>query len=129
MSRRDFVVPPIVLDTGSHVPLSGQIRQQIASAIRSGAIRRGARLPSTRWMARLLRVSRNTVFTAYGELVADDLIRGERGAGMRVVAAAPCSGTAGFGLRQVVREAHYPARVFPLMDPDGNPLYFNFLIR
>jgi DNA-binding transcriptional regulator YhcF (GntR family) len=124
MSRRDFVVPSIALDEASRVPLSCQIRQQIANAIRSGAISRGARLPSTRWMARLLRVSRNTVFTAYGELVADDLIRGERGAGMRVVAAAPCP--AGLGLRQVVREAHYPAKVFHLVDPDGNPLYFNF---
>ena len=60
MSRRDLAVPPIVLDKASVVPLSAQIRQQIASAIRKGTIRRGALLPSTRWMARFLRVSRNT---------------------------------------------------------------------
>ena len=126
MSRRDLVVPPIVLDKASLVPMSSQIHQQIASAIRSGAICHGARLPSTRWMARFLRVSRNTLLTAYDELVADDLIQGERGAGMRVNADAPCAGMASNGLDQVVREAQYPARVMPLTDPDGNPIYLNF---
>ena len=58
MSRRDLAVPPIVLDPSSLVPLSLQIYRKIASAIRKGEIRRGARLPSTRWMARFLRVSR-----------------------------------------------------------------------
>jgi hypothetical protein len=31
-----------------------------------------------------IRAEWNTVFAAYGDLVADDLVRGERGAGMRV---------------------------------------------
>jgi DNA-binding transcriptional regulator YhcF (GntR family) len=126
MSRRDMVLPPIVLDKASPVALSSQIYQQIASAIRKGAIRRGALLPSTRWMARFLRVSRNTLLTAYDELVADDLIQGECGAGMRVIADAPPQGNARNVLDQVLREAQYPARVLSLTDQDGNPLYFNF---
>jgi DNA-binding transcriptional regulator YhcF (GntR family) len=126
MSRHDLIVPPIVLDKASLLPMSSQIHQQIASAIRSGAIRRGARLPSTRWMARFLRVSRNTLLTAYDELVADDLIQGERGAGMRVIADAPPQGIARVVLDHVLREAQYPARVMPLTDPDGNPIYLNF---
>ena len=126
MSRRDLVVPPIILDKASLVPLSLQIYQQIARGIRSGAVRHGAPLPSTRWMARLLRVSRNTVLTAYCELVADDLIRGERGSGMRVTADAQGPSVAGDSLEHVLREAHYPARLLSLMDPDGNPLYLNY---
>jgi DNA-binding transcriptional regulator YhcF (GntR family) len=122
---RDFFVPAIVLDRASAVPMRLQIYRQIAQAIRSGALRERAQLPSTRFMAKLLRVSRNTVLAAYDELAADDLIRGERGAGMRVHA----GGTAApslFGLRHVIRAANYPARIVPISDADGNPLYVNY---
>jgi len=104
------------------MPLHRQIHRQIAQAIRSGAIQYEARLPSTRIMARLLAVSRNTVLAAYEDLAADGLVQGERGAGMRVNGTA----TASFGLRHVIRAARYPARVLSTADPDGNPLYINF---
>jgi DNA-binding GntR family transcriptional regulator len=119
---RQLFVPPILLDRASAVPLHRQIYRQIGEAIRGGAIQNQARLPSTRVMAKLLRVSRNTVLAAYEDLAADDLLRAERGTGMRVHHT-PLPEPTLFGLRQVIRDAGYPARILALEDIDGNPLY------
>jgi DNA-binding GntR family transcriptional regulator len=121
--RRELFVPPIALDRASGIPLHRQIYRQIGRAICGGAIHNEARLPSTRVMARLLHVSRNTVLAAYEDLAADDLLRGERGAGMRVNHGAPAPELTWFGLRNVIRAAGYPATVLALEDTDGNPLY------
>lgn len=127
MSRRGKVfVPPIALDKASDVPLSRQIYGQIARSIRGGHIPSGARLPASRVMARLLGVSRNTVLAAFDDLAADDLLRGERGAGMRVENGAPAAEVTWFGLKQVIRAAGYPARIVELADPDGNPIYLRY---
>ncbi len=123
---REFFVPVIVLDRASEIPLHRQIYRQIAEAIRDGAAGEHARLPSTRFMAQLLRVSRNTVLAAYDELAANDLIRGERGAGMRVRGTGARHARASLGLRRAIRAAHYPARAVALADGDGNPLYVNY---
>ena len=120
--RRELFVPSIDLDRASSIPLHRQIYHQIARAIRSGAIPRNARLPATRVMARLLRVSRNTMLIAYDDLAAGNLIRGKRGAGMWVNGDAPVELT-WFGLQHVIRAAGYPARILTLADPDGNFLY------
>ena len=118
----ELFVPLIDLDRASSIALHRQIHQQIARAIGGGAIPRNARLPATRVMAKLLRVSRNTVLLAYDDLAADDLIRGKRGAGMWVNGDAPKELT-WFGLRQVIHAAGYPSKILTLDDPDGNPLY------
>lgn len=121
--RQDLWLPATGLDRGSGRPLHGQIRESIQQGIRDGRITGETRLPSTRLMAKLLGVSRNTVLAAYDELVADGLIEGERGSGMRVVG--------GVGLRAVnhdsiLRQAQYPERTAAVSDPDGNPIYLNF---
>ena len=103
-------------------PLSMQIVRQLQEAIASGRLRPGALLPSSRSCARALGVSRNTVLTAYDELKARGLIRGRRGAGMRVAAA---SGVETFDLPRVLREAQYPTRTLALQDQDGNPININ----
>ncbi len=125
MKRAKLFVPPITLERGSRVPLSRQIQSQIAQQIRGGAVQGEARLPSTRMLARLLGVSRNTVLEAYEELAADDLVRGCRGVGMRVNSARAVGSATLTGLRHAVRAANYPARVLALTDPDGNLLYVN----
>ena len=120
--ERELLLPPIVLDRKAGSPLHQQIRQQLAQAIRIGAAS-GARLPSTRGLARLLRVSRNTVLAAYDELAADGLIRARRGAGMVVT-----GGDRGWGAldpRRLLSEGQYPARTVGLVDQDGTPLYLN----
>jgi DNA-binding GntR family transcriptional regulator len=127
VSRRSkLFVPSIALDKASAEPLHRQIHGQIAQAIRGGAIPSGARLPSSRVLARLLGVSRNTVLAAFDSLASDDLLRGERGAGMRVRNGAAAPEVTWFGLRQVIRAAGYPARVVTLADPDGNPIYLHY---
>ena len=132
MSQRpELFVPPIVLDKRSSVSLQRQIHRQIAQAIRGDAVHYEARLPSTRVMARLLRVSRNTVFAAYEDLAADDLIRGARGSGMRIASVTPDRSASGaemtmLGLQRAIRAASYPARILALADPDGNSLYIRF---
>jgi DNA-binding GntR family transcriptional regulator len=120
--RLQLFLPQIVLDRAGALPLHRQIHRQITQAIRGGTIQYESRLPSTRVMARLLGVSRNTVLAAYEDLAADGLVQGERGAGMRV------NGTAStlFGLRHLIRAARYPARAVDVADPDGNPLYISF---
>jgi len=124
--RLNLFVPSIVLDKTSKVPLHRQIAKEISSAIRSGAARRHDRLPSTRMLARLLQVSRNTVLAAYEDLVAEDLVTGQIGAGMHVKGSSSVPGVTLFGLHNVVRDAHYPARVLALADADGNSLYIRF---
>jgi GntR family transcriptional regulator/MocR family aminotransferase len=119
--ERDLILPSIVLDRASPRPLQQQVRGQIARAIRSGAPD-GVRLPSTRTLARLLGVSRNTVLAAYDDLVADGLIQGRRGAGT-LVAAGGKRGMSTFDPRRVLREAQFPARTLSFVDPDGSRLY------
>lgn len=109
----------LVLERRRGEPLALQIARQVEEAIASGLVAPGAQLPSTRALARALRISRNTVLTAYDELKARGLIRGRQGAGMRVTAAARVKG---FDVRRVVREAQYPSRTIGVGDPDGNPI-------
>ena len=90
------------IDRGTAEPLSMQIVRQLEGAIRRGWIADGAKLPSTRAFARALRVSRNTVLTAYDELRALGLIHGRRGAGIHVAAT---------------------VRTLSVKDPDGNPVH------
>jgi DNA-binding transcriptional regulator YhcF (GntR family) len=121
---RNFILPSIGLDRRSSTPLHLQVGRQIAQAIRNG-VPAGSRLPSSRVLARLLGVSRNTVMTAYDDLVAAGLIHGRRGAGMLVVT----GGTVGlhaFEPRRVLRNAQYPARTLHVVDPDGTDLYLSF---
>ena len=82
---RDVLLPPIALSRDSQTPLHHQLRTQIARAIRDDPAA-GMRLPSTRVLARLLGVSRNTVLAAYDDLAADGLIRPRRGSGVVVAA-------------------------------------------
>jgi GntR family transcriptional regulator/MocR family aminotransferase len=121
--RFEVFLPPIVLDRNSSTPLHEQVCRQIARAIRRG-VPSGARLPSTRVLARLLGVSRNTIMTAYDELAATGVIRGRQGAGMLVDASS--RGVHPFDPRLVLRDAQYPVKTLSIADPDGSPLYLSF---
>jgi DNA-binding transcriptional MocR family regulator len=62
-------------------PMHMQLRQQIQELISAGSLPAGSRLPSSRVLAGLLGVSRNTVLTVYESLVADGVLeaRGRTG--------------------------------------------------
>ena len=121
--RRDrkMFLPPITIERNGSSPLHRQISRQMADAIRGGTIASG-RLPSTRTLARLLGVSRNTVLAAFDELAADGLVRGRRGAATVVTTQ---GATHVPDLRLLLREAQYPARTIAISDPDGTDLYLN----
>lgn len=65
------------LRTYSKVPLYEQIYRYIKSAIQSGRIPRGERLPSTRALSRHLEVSRSTVELAYEQLLSEGYVEAE----------------------------------------------------
>jgi GntR family transcriptional regulator / MocR family aminotransferase len=66
--------------------LGAQIEDQLRRAIRDGALRPGARVPSTRDLARQLGVSRRVVVDAYAQLGAEGYMSLRQGARPRVSA-------------------------------------------
>lgn len=69
--------------------LQTQIERQIRGAVRSGAMRPGASLPSTRALALDLGVSRPLVMEAYSQLAAEGYLALRQGAAPRVAGSAP----------------------------------------
>ena len=66
-----FSSPLFTIDRGESLNLQEQIRQRIVERVAVGSLVPSQRLPSTRSLARHLKVSRNTVAAAYQRLVAD----------------------------------------------------------
>lgn len=79
---------PLPLDPAATTPLWWQLSISLRVAIANGRLGPGARLPSTRELARRLNVSRNTVMAAYDDLVARGLVLGYVGAGSFVASTA-----------------------------------------
>ena len=72
--RKKVSVPffsTFTIDRGESLNLQDQIRQRIVERVAVGSLAPSQRLPSTRALARHLKVSRNTVAAAYQRLVAD----------------------------------------------------------
>lgn len=74
----------LVIDRAAKLSLGEQIRRGISTAIESGVLEPGARLPSWQDLAAQLGVARGTVRTAYEKLAAAQLIVASRSAGTRV---------------------------------------------
>jgi GntR family transcriptional regulator/MocR family aminotransferase len=83
--------------------LVAQIEGQLRRAIRDGSLRAGARVPSTRDLARQLGVSRRVVVEAYGQLAAEGYLALRQGARPQVsdasAASAPSEATAAIPAR------------------------------
>src|SRR5258707_8702351 len=75
------MLPRIDLRPESETPLYRQIYEKIRSAIASGLIARGEKLPPTRELAGSLGLNRMIVASAYELLESDGLIRGHVGRG------------------------------------------------
>ena len=88
----DAVSPTIFFIDGSrNTGLQSQIRETTVSAILSGAVLPGARMPSTRRLADYLKVSRLTVTLAYQELVSQGYLEVHSRSAYHVAAAPPIS--------------------------------------
>src|SRR5262245_29622342 len=70
-------------------PLYRQVYEALRTRIVGGALRRGSPLPSTRVLARDLRVSRSTVILAYELLRAEGYVETRKGAASRVCTKLP----------------------------------------
>ncbi len=125
MPKSGLVFPRIAVDRGDRTSLRQQIYAQVAGAIRRGEVADGARLPSSRLLAKMLGVSRNTVVEAYERLLEDGLVAMRRGSGVRVCGASVGRVPSFQHLRRTMRAAHYPERTVQFEDPDGAVLYLN----
>ena len=96
-------IPPLTLDRRR--PLPPQIAAAVRTAIQTGRVRLGDRLPSSRALAREIGVARQVVVAAYEELAASGHLAGRTGAGSYVAVGARPAIT--LPLRQ-------------LRDPDGH---------
>lgn len=74
----------LTIDRAAKVPLAEQIRRALGTAIESGVLAPGVRLPSWQDLAAQLGVARGTVRTAYEKLSAAQLIVASRSTGTRV---------------------------------------------
>jgi len=122
LKRRD-PLPALALDRGSSDPLHRQLTDTLRSAIRDGVLRPGAALPSTRGLAGLLGLSRNTVITAYEDLTAEGLLVARSGSATRVCAGAAPPARPDWG--ELVGGSQYPANPLSFRDSDGHALYFH----
>jgi GntR family transcriptional regulator/MocR family aminotransferase len=69
------------LDRAGRTPLARQIYMQVRSAVLSGALRPGSRVPSSRAMASKLGVARASVVSAYEHLLAEGYVESRQGSG------------------------------------------------
>lgn len=81
----ELPLPGIQLDAGAVLPLHRQLYNQLRDAIRTGDLKPGTRLPSTRALAQELGVSRTTTIEAYRDLLAEGYVEAKIGAGTVVV--------------------------------------------
>lgn len=80
---------PVALDRDSEKPMHRQLYDQLRDMILSGRLTAGERLPSTRTLAQDLGVSRNTVASAFDQLLAEGYLEGRVGAGSYVTTELP----------------------------------------
>src|SRR6266700_339329 len=81
MTRRPFALPSLILplDAADARPLYRQLYDEVRRAILAGRLRAGTRLPSTRALAKQLRLSRSTVLNAFELLLTEGYLQGEVG--------------------------------------------------
>lgn len=77
------------LDVATAEPLHRQLYDEIRRAILAGRLAAGSRLPASRELAAVTRVSRNTVLSAYEQLLAEGYIQSRAGSGTFVAHSLP----------------------------------------
>ncbi len=106
----------LFLDPESGKPLTGQLYEQLRQAITRGRLLPGDQLVPSRQLADELGVSRHTVTTAYGRLVAEGYAEGRAGGGSVVASPSPVPST-GAGTAAALR----PGRRFAGWSPYFRP--------
>ena len=97
----------ITLDRTSGLGLRTQVENHLRDAIRGGTLASGERLPSSRELARTLRLSRGLVQDCYAQLQAEGYLTSRTGSATRVAdAVAPPSGASPARSRPEARPRH-----------------------
>src|ERR1700759_1428355 len=81
----------LFLDPGAGKPLTMQLYEQLRDAITAGRLHPGDQLVPSRQLAGEPVVSRKTVHTVYGPLVAEGYAEGRAGGGSVVASASPAA--------------------------------------
>ena len=77
------------IDTNSAEPLHRQLYNELRAAILGGRLPSGCRLPASRELAQVTGLSRNTVLSAYDQLIAEGYIESRAGSGTYVASSLP----------------------------------------
>ena len=85
----DLVFSLSAVDRSSAVPLHRQVYHDVREAILARRFTSGMRLPSSRELAAELGVSRNTIVSAFEQLLAEGYVEARTGAGTHVAFALP----------------------------------------
>jgi GntR family transcriptional regulator/MocR family aminotransferase len=83
------ILPIVAVDRASATPLYRQVYNGYRDAIVDRRLRPGQRLPSTRWLAAELRISRVPVLNAFEQLLAEGYFESRVGSGTFVAASLP----------------------------------------
>lgn len=83
----------VELERDAEMPLHEQVERSIRESIQAGRLAAGARLPSSRELARELGISRGVVTEAYGQLVAEGYLLSRQGAPVQVARTVRAAGT------------------------------------
>ena len=81
----DAAVLAISLDKTARQPMFEQLAQNLRQLILAKKLPGGAKIPSSRQLAKELSVSRVTIVTAFDQLIAEGYLQGRHGAGVFVV--------------------------------------------
>ena len=84
-SRATVSFDVAALDRRLAMPIHRQLYELLRSYIIKGKLPAGCRLPATRTIAKALNVGRNTVITAYDQLLTEGYLEARSGSGTRVV--------------------------------------------
>ncbi|MDJ0635005.1 MAG: PLP-dependent aminotransferase family protein [Xenococcaceae cyanobacterium MO_188.B29] len=71
----------IALDNNSAIPLYQQIYTELRQAILTGRLQPNQQIPSTRWLAKSLGISRSTVSQSYEQLFSEGYLQTKTGSG------------------------------------------------
>jgi GntR family transcriptional regulator / MocR family aminotransferase len=77
------------IDANSDEPLHRQLYNELRAAVLGGRLPTGCRLPASRELAQVTGLSRNTVLSAYDQLIAEGYIDSRAGSGTYVASSLP----------------------------------------
>lgn len=84
--KKSAYFPNLVLETG---PIGSQVYHAIRKAILDGRLTSGSRLPSSRTLAEMMSISRNSVIAGFERLIDEGYLLTRRGAGTFVATTIP----------------------------------------